>query len=134
MVSVESKIWVEKHRPRSVSEIKGNKQIVDLLSGWVDDDSLPNILFAGPAGVGKTAATVAFARDKYGDDWQNHLLQLNASDDRGIDVVRDEVKDFARLSTVADYEFKLIFLVFNFFFSFFYLLQLFFRTKNLFFT
>lgn len=110
MSSVENQMWVEKYRPDSLDEVIGNGDVVDLLKKWVDDDSVPNLMFAGPAGVGKTASAVAFAKDKYGDDWKNHFLQLNASDDRGIDVVREEVKDFARLSTVSDHQFKLIFL------------------------
>lgn len=110
MATVSSTIWAEKHRPDTLSEVKGNDEKVKLLQDWVDDDEVPNILFAGPSGTGKTASAVAFAKDKYGDEWQDHFLQLNASDDRGIDVVRNEVKDFARLSTVSDHQFKLIFL------------------------
>jgi replication factor C small subunit len=67
-------------------------------------------MLAGQQGIGKTAAVVAFAKDKYGDDWQNHFLQMNASDERGIDVVRDKIKQFAELSTVSDHQFKIIFL------------------------
>lgn len=110
MPTVDSTIWADKHRPDTLSHVRGNEQTVDLLSQWVDDDSVPNLLFAGPAGTGKTASAVAFAKDKFGDAWQDHFLQLNASDDRGIDVVRNEIKQFARLSTVSDYQFKLIFL------------------------
>ncbi len=110
MPTVDSTIWADKHRPDTLSDVRGNEQTVDLLSQWVDDDSVPNLLFAGPAGTGKTASAVAFAKDKFGDAWQDHFLQLNASDDRGIDVVRNEIKKFARLSTVSDYQFKLIFL------------------------
>lgn len=110
MDSVSASIWAEKHRPDTLSEVKGNTEKTKLLEDWVDDNEVPNLLFAGPSGTGKTACAVAFAKDKYGDQWQDHFLQLNASDDRGIDIVRNEIKDFARLSTVSDHQFKFIFL------------------------
>lgn len=110
MAGIEEFVWTEKYRPDSLDGVRGNDVIVNRMKEWVDDKSMPNVLFAGPQGVGKTAMAVAFAKDKYGDDWKQHFKQLNASDDRGIDVVRDEVKSFAQLSTVSDYQFKIIFL------------------------
>lgn len=88
-------VWVEKYRPDSLDEIRGNAKETKRMKQWVGDPSMPNVLLYGPQGTGKTAAAVAFAKDKYGDDWQNHMLQLNASDDRGIDVVRKQIKQFA---------------------------------------
>lgn len=110
MTGIENVVWTERYRPDTLGDVRGNEVIVDRMKEWVDDRSMPNILFAGPQGVGKTAMAVAFAKDKYGDDWKQHFKQLNASDDRGIDVVRDEVKSFAQLSTVSDHQFKIIFL------------------------
>jgi len=95
---------------RDTDDIRGNEHVISRLKEYVDDDAVPNIMLAGQQGIGKTAATKAFVMDKYGDDWQNHYLQLNASDERGIDVVRDKIKEFARLSTVSDYQFKIVFL------------------------
>ncbi len=103
-------MWTEKYRPDSLDEVKGNPVIVERLESWVEDTTVPNLLFAGKQGIGKTTMVTAFAKDKYGDDWTQHFKQLNASDDRGIDVVRDEVKSFAQLSTVSDYQYKIIFL------------------------
>lgn len=110
MTGIEEFVWTEKYRPDTLDDIRGNEVIVDRMKAWLNDKSVPNLMLAGPHGVGKTALTVAFAKDKYGSDWKQHFKQLNASDDRGIDVVRDEVKSFAQLSTVSDYQFKIIFL------------------------
>lgn len=95
MVTAKDAVWVEKYRPDTVEKIKGNTKEVSRLTSWIDDESMPNVLLWGPQGTGKTAVAVAFAKDKYGDNWNNHLLQLNASDERGIDVVRDKIKSFA---------------------------------------
>lgn len=109
-MSVQESIWVEKYRPHTLDEIVGHPQVVDRLKSFAGDAEMPNIMFAGRQGVGKTAMVVALAREIYGEDWKQNMLELNASDDRGIDVVREQIKDFARTDTVGDYDFKLIFL------------------------
>ena len=91
-------IWLEKYRPETFDDIVGQDAIVDRLRSYVARDDLPNMLFAGPAGVGKTTASVTAARELYGENWGDHFLELNASDERGIDVVRDRIKSFARTS------------------------------------
>ncbi len=102
-------IWIEKYRPQSLDDIKGHEPIVDRLKRYVERDDLPHMLFSGPAGVGKTTAATAIAREVYGDDWRGNFLELNASDDRGIDVVRDRIKDFAR-SSFGGHGYSIIFL------------------------
>lgn len=109
-MSVSQSIWVEKFRPKTLDEIVGHEEIVRRLQSFAGDAEMPNIMFAGRQGTGKTAMTTALARSIYGDQWKQNMLELNASDDRGIDVVREEIKDFARTDTVGDYDFKLIFL------------------------
>jgi replication factor C small subunit len=91
-------IWLEKYRPQHLSEIVGQGSIVERLESYVSRQDLPHMLFAGPAGVGKTTASIAVARELYGEEWAEHFLELNASDERGIDVVRDRIKSFARTS------------------------------------
>jgi len=91
-------IWLEKYRPQHLSEIVGQDSIVERLESYVSRRDLPHMLFAGPAGVGKTTASIAVARELYGEAWEEHFLELNASDERGIDVVRDRIKSFARTS------------------------------------
>ena len=102
--------WVERYRPKSLSQIVGQKEIMDRLQSYVKSANMPHLLFAGPAGTGKTTAALALARDIYGEDYKHNLLELNASDERGIDVVRGKIKDFARSSPISNVHFKLIFL------------------------
>ncbi|MFC3477785.1 replication factor C small subunit [Halobacterium litoreum] len=102
-------IWVEKYRPERLEDVVGHPDITERLQSYVDRDDLPHLLFAGPAGTGKTASSVSIAKEIYGDDWQENFLELNASDERGIDVVRDRIKDFARAS-FGGYDYRVIFL------------------------
>ena len=102
-------IWIEKYRPDRLADIVGHEDIVPRLQRYVERNDLPNLLLSGPAGTGKTATSQAIARELYGDSWQENFLELNASDERGIDVVRGRIKDFARASFGgADY--RIIFL------------------------
>ncbi|MFP4530674.1 MAG: replication factor C small subunit [Halodesulfurarchaeum sp.] len=102
-------IWVEKYRPERLENVVGHEEIISRLKSYVERDDLPNLLFAGPAGTGKTASSVAIAKELYGEDWQENFLELNASDERGIDVVRERIKDFARTS-FGGYNYRIIFL------------------------
>jgi replication factor C small subunit len=102
-------IWLEKYRPQRLADIVGQETITERLQSYVDRNDLSHMLFSGPAGTGKTTASMAIAKELYGEDWSDHFLELNASDERGIDVVRDRIKSFARTSFGgADY--RIIFL------------------------
>jgi len=103
-------VWVEKYRPKKLSEVIGQKSIVERLSAYVRTKSMPHMLFAGPAGSGKTTCAIALARELYGEQWRDNLIELNASDERGIDVVRGKIKDFARAASIGIADFKIIFL------------------------
>lgn len=103
-------IWVEKYRPKKLSDVIGQKSIVERLSAYGKTRSMPHMLFAGPAGSGKTTCAIALARELYGDQWRESLIELNASDERGIDIVRGKVKDFARAASLGGTDFKIIFL------------------------
>jgi len=102
--------WTEKYRPQKLSEVVGQKEIVSILKAYVREKNMPNLLFAGPPGIGKTTAALALARDLYGESYRECILELNASDERGIDVVRGKIKDFARTVSLGDVPFKIIFL------------------------
>jgi replication factor C small subunit len=102
-------IWIEKYRPETLTEVVGHEDIVGRLESYVAQNDLPHLLFSGPAGVGKTTSAMAIAREVYGDDWRENFLELNASDERGIDVVRDRIKEFARTS-FGGYDYRIIFL------------------------
>ncbi|MFA4855809.1 MAG: replication factor C small subunit [archaeon] len=101
--------WVEKYRPSVLADVVGQKEAIGRLQSYVKGRNAPNMMFSGPAGVGKTSAAVALAKELYGQEFARNFLELNASDSRGIDVVRGQIKDFARtLAFSAD--FKIIFL------------------------
>jgi len=103
-------IWLEKYRPKTLSEVVGQEDIVERLQSYVKAGNLPHLLFAGPAGVGKTTCALALARDLFKEDWQQNYNELNSSDERGIDVVRHKIKDVARLAPFGGTPFKIIFL------------------------
>ncbi len=105
-----SSIWTEKYRPATFADIKGQKEIVEKIKAFVTSKNMPHLLFSGPAGVGKTTLSLVIARELFGENWRENTLELNASDERGIDVVRVKVKDFARTKAIGEVPFKLIYL------------------------
>jgi replication factor C small subunit len=107
---MEHSIWIEKYRPQKFDEIKGQKQIVERIHALVKKQNLPHLMFTGPAGVGKTTLAIVIAKELFKEQWQENLLELNASDERGIDVIRVKVKDFARTKAIGKVPFKIIYL------------------------
>jgi replication factor C small subunit len=94
-------IWIEKFRPRKIDDIIGQTQITQKLKVFLERGNLPHMMFSGPPGCGKTTAAVAIARELFGNNWHANFLELNASDERGIDVVRNKIKDFAKIRPIA---------------------------------
>ena len=88
--------WIEKYRPETFQEIVGNPETVSRLSVFAKDGNVPNIIIAGPPGVGKTTTILCLARQLLGENFKEAVLELNASNDRGIDVVRNRIKMFAQ--------------------------------------
>ncbi|MBU4284570.1 MAG: replication factor C small subunit [Nanoarchaeota archaeon] len=107
---MENTIWTEKYRPKEFSEIKGQKEIVKRAKAFVKQKNMPHLLFSGPAGTGKTSLALVISKKLFGDSWHENILELNASDERGIDVVRNKVKDFARTRAIGNVPFKIIYL------------------------
>lgn len=107
---LKEEIWIEKYRPKKLDDIIGQDEVVRRLKSYVRTRNLPHLLFSGPPGVGKTASAICIARELFGETWSNNFTELNASDERGIDVVRNKIKNFARISPLGDAEFKIIFL------------------------
>jgi replication factor C small subunit len=101
--------WVEKYRPQTLDEIVGQDHIIQRLESYIEEGNMPNLMFTGPAGVGKTTAALALARTILGEYWRQNFLELNASDARGIDTVRKDIKSFCRLKAVGA-PFRIIFL------------------------
>eukprot|EP00922_Rhytidocystis_sp_ex-Travisia-forbesii_P028116 GHVS01041272.1.p1 GENE.GHVS01041272.1~~GHVS01041272.1.p1 ORF type:complete len:360 (-),score=49.39 GHVS01041272.1:284-1363(-) len=92
-------VWIEKYRPKDLSELVGNEQVVNRLKALAQEGMMPNILLAGPPGIGKTSAVYCLCRALLGKNYKPFTLQLNASDDRGIDVVREKIQMFAQKSS-----------------------------------
>jgi replication factor C small subunit len=103
-------MWAEKYRPKSLDEMINQKEIVERLKNFVESKNVPHCIFAGPPGTGKTTAALCLARDLYGDGYREFIMELNASDERGINVVRDTVKTFARVRSVGDIPFRIMIL------------------------
>ncbi|MDH5199641.1 MAG: replication factor C small subunit [Candidatus Bathyarchaeota archaeon] len=96
-----SGMWAEKYRPQNLDDMVNQTEIVSRLKNFVKDRNLPHLLFVGPAGVGKTTSILALAQDLYGPGYRSFILELNASDERGIDVIREKVKNFARTAAIS---------------------------------
>jgi len=103
-------MWAEKYRPKKLDGIVDQKEIVERLKSFAKSRNVPHCIFAGPPGTGKTTAALCLARDLYGDVYREHLMELNASDERGIDVVRETVKTFARMKSIGEIPFKILIL------------------------
>lgn len=102
--------WVEKYRPRKLDDVVGQTEIVKRLKVFIGDKSMPHLLFAGPAGTGKTTSAMALIHDLLLTNMKRNItyLELNASDARGIDVIRTDVKDFAKAQAPENIPFKIL--------------------------
>jgi replication factor C small subunit len=108
---IKDEIWIEKYRPVRLNQVAGQKETIERLMSYVATKNLPHLLFSGPPGVGKTASAVSIARELFGEDlWRENFTELNASDERGIDVVRNKIKNFAKTAPIGGASFKIIFL------------------------
>jgi len=105
-----STIWTEKYRPKKFEEVVGQDDIIKKVQNLAKAMNIPHMLFAGPAGTGKSTLALIVVKDLFGAHWKDNYLELNASDERGIDVVRQKVKDFARTKAIGNVPFKVIFL------------------------
>jgi replication factor C small subunit len=101
-------LWTEKYRPQTLVDIVGHENLLQKLLKFVENRAVPHCLFAGPPGTAKTTAAMAMARDLFGDTFNRNFMELNASDERGIDVVRNQIKNFARALPAGDAPFKIL--------------------------
>ncbi|MHA2034813.1 MAG: replication factor C small subunit [Promethearchaeota archaeon] len=111
-MSLENRPFVEKYRPKLLDDIVNQEGIIKRLKQFVKDKSMPHLIFAGPAGTGKTTSALAMVRELYGRRMilNRAFLELNASDARGIDVIRTYIKDFAKAKPSSEIPFKILIL------------------------
>lgn len=104
-------MWVEKYRPAKLSEIVNQTEVIGSLQALIKDPTdMPHLMFSGSAGVGKTTAALCISRQILGQYAKDYTLELNASDERGIGMVREKVKKFSRYAGMAEVPFKIIIL------------------------
>jgi replication factor C small subunit len=103
-------MWAEKYRPKTLKAMMNQIEIVERLESFVKNKNVPHCIFAGPPGTGKTTAALCLAHDLYREGYREHLMELNASDERGINVVRETVKTFARIKSIGTIPFKILIL------------------------
>ncbi|MCF2137269.1 MAG: replication factor C small subunit [Candidatus Thorarchaeota archaeon] len=101
-------LWTEKYRPQTLGEIVGQDNVINSLKHFVERGRVPHCLFSGPPGTSKTTAAMAMARDLFKESFDDNFMELNASDERGIDVVRNQVKQFARSIPAGGAPFKIL--------------------------
>ncbi len=103
--------WIEKYRPSNLNDIIGNEHTIERLKIIVEQGNLPNLILSGPSGVGKTTSILCLANELLGENYKEAVLELNASDARGIDVVRNKIKLFAQKKIILPYgQYKIIIL------------------------
>ena len=104
-------MWVEKYRPTQLTDVVGQNEVLGSLNGLLEKVAeMPHLLFSGSAGVGKTTTALCIARQLLGEHRGSYTLELNASDERGIEMVREKVKKFSRFAAIDEVPFKIIIL------------------------
>lgn len=107
---MEYEVWLERYRPKRLDEIVGQSEVVKRLKVYATTGNMPHLLFSGYPGTGKTTSALCLAKEILGDNFYGNFKEINSSDDRGIDVVRNQIKDFAGTQPIGKSEFKILLL------------------------
>lgn len=94
--NIMSILWVEKYRPINLNEISSQEHVINSLKKTLFNKNIPHLIFFGPAGCGKTSTIIALAKELFKKEYSNRVIELNASDERGINVVREKIKIYAK--------------------------------------
>ena len=103
-------IWIETYRPKILNDVVGQDEIIERLKAYAKMKNVPHLIFSGPAGTGKTTSALALSKELFGETWKQNFIELNASDERGINIIRGKIKNFARTAPMGQNQFKIIFL------------------------
>lgn len=107
---MDNKPWIEKYRPTKLDKILSQDEIINTITKLIENNKLPHMLFHGPSGIGKTSTIISLSRKIYGDNYKQMILELNGSDDRGINIVREKIKQFSETKVLFNDTIKLIIL------------------------
>ncbi len=102
--------WTEKFRPDNLDDILGHDAVLRKLRTYMNDGSMPHLIFVGRSGVGKTTTALSIAKEIYQDNWRANFVELNRSRERGIDAIRGEVKEKARSRSLTEKDFRIIYM------------------------
>lgn len=102
--------WVEKYRPKSISEVRGHSDIMAVLTKFGIIPKIPHLLFYGPPGTGKTSTILAMAKEYYGNNFRSMVMEVNASDERGVEVVTGKIRSFVQSRSFSGMRVKLVIL------------------------
>lgn len=105
-----TKTLLERYAPKRLGEIKGQETIIKILKGYVGNNNIPHMIFTGSPGIGKTLTATCLARELFGEHWRKNFISMNSSDERGIDTVRNKIKNATQYAPIGGYPFKIIFL------------------------
>ena len=101
-------IVTEKYRPSKLDDVVGQEHVTSFIKKFVKNKDIPNMLFSGPAGCGKTTTAIALAKELYGKNWKDYFYEINASDENSVETIRNKVKTYAKLKVIGQ-EYKIIF-------------------------
>jgi len=102
--------WTEKYRPDNFEDILGHEKVLKKLKIYVDEGSMPHLMFVGQSGVGKTTTAMALAKEIYNENWEGNFIELTRSRERGINAIRKDVKDKARSRSLTEKDFRIIYM------------------------